>query len=436
MNPPAPEGGLLKRLARGLHRIVHPQHLEERARVERVTALVTSNAAHHAKRLEALSERLEVVAGQLGRTATAADLGVVTREVERLAPQIDSLREDTRMRVRSLSQAVKSSEYAREIQDDETRVLRRLLRLAASDRPVLVGPWSGEVGFELLYWIPFVTWALQRARVKPERLIVVSRGGPQAWYAHLGGRYFDALSCVSPGEFRAGTEAHKKQRTPGAFDRLLVRRAIAACGEGRPILLHPGLMYRLFYPYWKQAATMRRVTKFTQHRRIAAAPPPEALAARLPREYVAVRFYFNSSFPDTPGNRAFIASTIAGLAASTDVVVLNTPFQVDDHSDAAFTRSPRVHFVDDLMAPESNLELQTTVIGGAKAFVGTYGGYAYLAPLCGVPSLAFFSVRDAFFAHHLELAEQVFRSLEAGSLVPIDVRDAALIQATLAPPRP
>jgi hypothetical protein len=436
MNPPAPRGGLLARLARALHRIVHPQHLEERARIERLTALVTSSAAHHAKRLEKLGKRLDAVAGQLARAATAADVAAVSRDVERLSPQVDALREETRMRVRSLSQAVKASERTRELQDDETRVLRRLTRLAASDRPVLVGPWSGEVGFELLYWIPFVTWALQRARVNPERLIVMSRGGPASWYAHLGGRYVDALSYVSPGEFRAGTEAHKKQRNPGAFDRLLVRRAIAASGAGRPILLHPGLMYRVFYPYWKQAATMRRVTKFTQHRRVVAPAAPEALAARLPREYVAVRFYFNASFPDTADNRAFIAATIAGLAASTEVVVLNTPFQVDDHSDAAFTRSPRVHFVDDLMLPESNLELQTAVIGGAKAFVGTYGGYAYLAPLCGVPSLAFFSVRDAFFAHHLELAEQVFRSLGAGSLVPIDVRDAALIQATLAPPRP
>ena len=435
MNPPPPDRGLLARLGRALHRLVHPQHLEERARLERLAALVTSSAAQQAKRLEAMGEQIEGLAKQVGRAASATDLRALSRDVERLAPQIDALREDTRMRVRSLSQTVKSSEHARELQDDETRVLRRLMRLAATDRPVLVGPWSGEVGFELLYWIPFVTWALQRARVKPERLIVVSRGGPAAWYAHLGGRYFDALSCVSPAEFRVGTEAHKKQRRPGAFDRLLVRRAMESCGGGRPILLHPGLMYRLFYPYWKQAATMKRVAKFTQPRRITVTPSSGALAARLPREYVAVRFYFSSSFPDTTENRAFITATIGALAASTDVVVLNTPFQVDDHSDAAALRSPRVRVVDDLMAPESNLDLQTTVIGGARAFVGTYGGYAYLAPLCGVPSVSFYSVRDAFFAHHLELAEQVFRDLGAGSLVPIDVRDAALIQATLAPPR-
>ena len=83
------------------------------------------------------------------------------------------------------------------------------------------------------------------------------------------------------------------------------------------------------------------------------------------------------------------------------------------------------------MAPERNLEVQTAVIAGARAFVGTYGGYSYLAPLCGVPSLAFYSVREGFFAHHLELAERVFRRLGAGSLLPLDVRDADLVRLAL-----
>ena len=79
-------------------------------------------------------------------------------------------------------------------------------------------------------------------------------------------------------------------------------------------------------------------------------------------------------------------------------MLLNTPFRVDDHADYAAHGSPRVHTVDDLMTPARNLDVQTAVIAGAKAFVGTYGGYSYLAPLCGVPSLAFYSRREEFFA--------------------------------------
>jgi hypothetical protein len=87
------------------------------------------------------------------------------------------------------------------------------------------------------------------------------------------------------------------------------------------------------------------------------------------------------------------------------------------------------------MTPARNLDLQTAVIAGARAFVGTYGGYAYLAPLCGVPALAFYSVRDTWFAHHLEVAERVFRALGAAPLATLDVRAAALLQGAIDVPR-
>jgi hypothetical protein len=73
------------------------------------------------------------------------------------------------------------------------------------------------------------------------------------------------------------------------------------------------------------------------------------------------------------------------------------------------------------MRPEDNLALQTAAIGRASAFVGTYGGYSYLAPLCGVSSVAFYS-RQSFKQHHLELAHRAFQRLGGAQLMPVDVR--------------
>jgi hypothetical protein len=87
------------------------------------------------------------------------------------------------------------------------------------------------------------------------------------------------------------------------------------------------------------------------------------------------------------------------------------------------------------MTPEGNLAVQTAVIAGARAFVGTYGGYSYLAPLYGVRSLAFYSDPDAFFAHHLDFARRTFRRLGAASLMPLDVRDVDLLRHALLVPR-
>ena len=65
--------------------------------------------------------------------------------------------------------------------------------------------------------------------------------------------------------------------------------------------------------------------------------------------------------------------------------------QFDDHEDMPKINRKRLHTVDHLMTPETNLDVQTRIITAADAFVGTYGGFSYLAPLCGTDTLAFYS---------------------------------------------
>jgi hypothetical protein len=406
-------------IGRALHRIVHPQHVREQQRLDQIAKGVASRDAH-ADRIQAqlggLSERMAQLA--------------LDKDVRGLHRDLGELRAASARQHRMLSQALRFADWKEAQRVEERRIRRRLARLAASTRPVLVGPWSGEVGFELLYWVPFVTWALGEAGVNPERIVVVSRGGPASWYSHLGGRYVDVLSSIAPDEFRSRTESQKKQREVGPLDREILRRVIGTSALERPAVLHPGLMYRLFRPFWQQDATVHRVDDFTRYEPVQPPVVPE-LANRLPADYVAVRFYFSSSFPDTPDNRAFAESTVRGLAASTHVVVLSPGLRVDDHSDFTPGRSGRIHTIGDLMTPERNLDIQTAVIAGARAFVGTYGGYAYLAPFCNVPAIAFYSNRDGFHGYHLELADRVFRRMDTASLVALDVRDAALLRTAL-----
>jgi hypothetical protein len=410
---------LFDAIGRALHRIVHPQHVDEQARLDAI-----------ARGIQARATDAERVQSQLGGLSEKMSRLALDKDIRGLHRDLAELRAASTRQHRMLSQALRFADWKEALRVDERRIRRRVKRLAEGTSPVLVGPWSGEVGFELLYWIPFVTWALREADVNPDRLIIVSRGGPQSWYAHLGGRYVDVLESVTPEEFRTRTEVQKKQHGVGAFDRQVLRRVMATTGIERPALLHPGLMYRAFRPYWHQEATVHRVDDYTRYERLQAAPSP-ALAGRLPADYVAVRFYFSSSFPDTAENRAFAESMVRGLAASTHVVMLGPGFRVDDHRDFTPAASSRIHTVDDLMTPARNLEIQTAVIAGARAFVGTYGGYAYLAPFCNVPAIAFYSNRDGFHGYHLELADRVFRRMNTASLVALDVRDAGLLRTAL-----
>ena len=145
--------------------------------------------------------------------------------------------------------------------------VRRIDQIAASGRPVLIGPWTGEVGFELLYWIPFVEWVRAHWNLAPEREVIVSRGGVASWYDADAARYVDILELFSPDDFRSAVaEEKRKHRRPGAFDERLSKQSPGTAMLAEIDVLHPGLMYRSFAPYWSDEAGYALIDQFTRHR--------------------------------------------------------------------------------------------------------------------------------------------------------------------------
>ena len=304
-------------------------------------------------------------------------------------------------------------------------------KLHHSTRPLIVGPWLSEVGFEVLYWIPFLNWVKTYRHFDPERLVIVSRGGAAPWYQGIGARYVDLFDFFTPEQFRAKneqriTDGKQKQRIMSEFDREILKMVKLSIDARDAEVLHPMYMYRLFHPYWKSQASMNLIENFASFQRM---PPIDAsdLNGALPDDYVAVRFYFNDSFPETEDNRTFVRHLLARLTETTDVVLLNPGVHLDDHWDLTPDVTRRVHTIEHLMEPRNNLNIQTKVISRARAFIGNYGGLSYVAPLYGVPSLAFYSNPDGFSIHHLELAHRVFAKIKRGSFVVLDVQAVDLV---------
>jgi hypothetical protein len=312
---------------------------------------------------------------------------------------------------------------------------RTLQKLARSERPIIVGPWLSEVGFELLYWIPFLNWAKTYRHFDPERLIVVSRGGVAPWYRGIAANYIDLFDFYTPEQFRLKNEqrlaeAKQKHLLMSQFDREILKMVYQHIGNKHVDSLHPMYMYRLFYPFWKQQMSIGLVDEFASFQRLPALDSSDVIGG-LPRDYIAVRFYFNESFPDTEENKLFVTSLLDTLTETNDVVLLNPDLHIDDHWDMRPGRNPRIHTVDHLMTPQNNLAVQTKVISHARAFVGTYGGLSYLAPLYGVTSLAFYSHRERFNVQHLELARRVFGRFKRGSYVVLDTSDLSVLGLAL-----
>jgi len=402
--------GPLARFVKAIRRRIDPGGDAAREHIRRVAETLPGFAEQTGKQMRA--QRKAVL-------ALEHEIASQRRGILRLTSGLNWMRRAVARQRRVNADLLRMAGLDEKTAEHEQRLRERMERLARSNLPIIVGPWSGEVGFELLYWIPFLQGLRQAYPIDPARLIVISRGGVREWYAHVGGEYVETFDLTTPEAFREATEAVKKQRNPRGFEKGLVKAAMRARGLTRVHLIHPSLMYELFWAYWAYRATLSHVDRFASFRRLP--PAAGALPPGLPPEYVAVRFYFSDCFPDTPANRDFVARTIDALTARTHVVLLNTPFSVDDHSDFVAARSDRVHTIAEHMVPPTNLATQTAVIANARAFVGTYGGYAYLAPFYGVNAVAFYS-RTTFKRQHLDLAHRVFERLGTIRLLPVDLR--------------
>jgi hypothetical protein len=188
-------------------------------------------------------------------------------------------------------------------------------------------------------------------------------------------------------------------------------------------------MYKLLRFFWFEKASVRLLTEHADYRRMTSETDPDVMEG-LPREYVAVRFYFRPSFPDTPENRRFAIDVIRSISRDIPVVLLNTGLALDDHEDVDVANNKNVYRVDHLMTPQRNLEVQTVIISEARAFVGSYGGLAYLGPFYGVPSVGFYSAESELIPAHLDVGWRLGKTMGA-PLTALHVSSAGVLRMLL-----
>ena len=319
---------------------------------------------------------------------------------------------------------------------EEWRVEREIERVVSGTAPIIMGPWLSEVGYEVLYWVPFVRWVKAAFRIDPERLFVVSRGGVGSWYADITSNYADIFDEIGLAEFsarntdRSDREGTNKQFGMSDLDRMLVDRIRIRIGSGDVRVLHPSLMYKLFKSFWSGHRPLGFLDSHTRHARLV--PPAFDLRAlALPEEYVAVKFYAARSLPDTLANRVLLRTLVEAIAERWPVVLLDTGLDLDDHADYTFQHGGRIVTARTYMDARTNLGVQTQIIAGSRAFVGTCGSLAWLAPMLGVDSTAVFT--DARFLHsHLHAARRLFHVLGGGRFSPLDLSALDPLGLTLA----
>ena len=289
--------------------------------------------------------------------------------------------------------------------------------VARTSRPILVGPWHSEVGFECLYWLPWLMRWRERYRIPPERLIALTRGGAGVWYQ--AGRTVELYDYAPPEDWRVLAVARQqqtgllKQLAPTDWDRAIVRTVAVRLGLRRFHVLHPSVMYHDLSGWWADempAAELRRRVRYWREgvgedgrtRRVWDALPVPALPldVALPPRYVAVRWYDRPTWPLNDAVLDWVRHLVVSLSQEVPVVVLGSGgAHLDDHVDAVLPTSD--HIVALPAGPvRDNLAVQSAVIARAQGFVGTYGGLMQLAVRLGVPAAGFYlSWEQTSYAH-------------------------------------
>jgi hypothetical protein len=297
-------------------------------------------------------------------------------------------------------------------------IRQQLAALAAGGRPIVAGPWLGEVGFEILYWAPFLRWFAAEFGVHRERITILSRGGTASWYGSSAGRYCEIFDFVPPAAFREWHDEHRreigeqKQTRMTGRERQLLDRVLKYMPGGGDVL-HPSVMYELMRPFWWQHLDERWIHRHVAYELLAR--PNRIAELELPERYIAVKFYFNDCFPATDRNRAFARDVITRLAQRGPVVSLSAGIALDNHGACVVDADGVINIAG--AAPSRNLHVQTAVVAHAQEFVGTYGGFAYLAPFYGVRSTSYYDQADGYARSHLHMAQSAFQAIGVGALL-------------------
>jgi hypothetical protein len=338
--------------------------------------------------------------------------------------------------VRLMRRSARAQEH-RAFQEDAEAIDRQIGDLAAGTSPIVVGPWLAEVGYEVLYWIPFLRWFQDAYGIRRERFVVVSRGGMEAAYGELAGTYVDLFDLITPealaarnAERRTDVEGGgQKQSGMSALDEELVAAARARAGLRDAVALHPSFMFRLFRNVWHGNLPLDVLWRHTRYLTQTLAPGhreiPSGIA--IPGEFIAVKLYAGPALTTSPATREAARALVARAARVAPVVVLEADIGIDEHRDFDLDGLPGVTSARALMAARTNLAVQMALISRARFFMGTCGGLAWLAPFLGIPTVALYDA-DKLIAPHLYVARHAGARAGAADFTALDVRAVARLQ--------
>jgi hypothetical protein len=153
----------------------------------------------------------------------------------------------------------------------------------------------------------------------------------------------------------------------------------------------------------------------------------------LPRDYVALDFRFGPAMPDTPANRDAITRFVLQLSQQSDVFLIEPAIDAQAGPMAAIGPDPRIHRIDREVRPSEILAVQSAIIAGARAMVGTFGPMSCLGQALGRITIGV-RAPDGVIEAGLEELAMVPPEPESGTLHLVGLEALEQLVAALATP--
>ena len=341
--------------------------------------------------------------------------------------------------VRLMRRRARSEEHRAFRLEAET-IDQDIARLAAGRHPIVAGPWLTEVGYEVLYWIPFLRWFQDAFGITRDRLVVVSRGGMEAAYREIAASYVDIFDVMTPAELAArnaerrssGEGGGQKQSSASSLDDELLAAARSRLGLSTAAVCHPSLMFRLFRNVWHGNLPFDLLWRRTRYVAGGRASMAAAMPAGVPHDFIAAKLYTGPALSSSDATRAAVRALVTQVASMAPVILLDADVGIDEHRDFDLRGIPGVMSASNLMTARTNLDVQLALIARSRFFLSACGGLAWQAPFLGVPTVALYD-SDHLLAPHLFVARQAGARSGAAEFTPLDLRGLSRLRVTGTP---
>jgi hypothetical protein len=245
--------------------------------------------------------------------------------------------------------------------------------------PLVVGPYTGEMSFEFLTWLPYLRW---RFGDDMPNLLAISRGGTDGCYPCP---VVNAHNVMSAHEIRNGMAIRKmatgkfKALPDDALDNEILRRL------GLQTTIHPSTATAI---PWVYLSEYLRKIELPNKSRV------------LPDKYAVVRLFANDWLDRCPP-----LEVIEEYAGGLPIVVCESDEPTDNHS--PFEPSfPHISFT---FPPFESISNTLAAFINAELVMAPAGGLSYVSALCGKKTIAFSSRGDeTYYAKNIEERLQDF----------------------------